>query len=114
MSLAFGGWWFVKLWFIPLVIGEVAHFMIEMPEHIFCDRSKPDVFENTRTIKGSWFSFWLTNGNNFHVEHHARMGAPINKLPRLHEELAPMIKNYKLSYLSFYREVFGKVFEKKV
>ncbi|MGE7391094.1 fatty acid desaturase [Streptomyces sp. NPDC004126] len=103
-------WWLgspliVTLWLIPLVFAEPVHFLIELPEHIFCDRTTRDVFKNTRTIKGSRFSFWLTNGNNLHVEHHLRMGVPINKLPGLHTVTADRIENYSPTYAAFYREV---------
>jgi fatty acid desaturase len=99
----------VTVWLIPLVIGEVVHFLIELPEHVFCDRSTTDVFRNTRSIRGSWFSFWLTNGNNLHVEHHVRMGVPINKLPELHQTTRPYVQNYRETYWQFYRDVLRKV-----
>jgi fatty acid desaturase len=95
----------VTLWFGPLVVGEVTHLLIELPEHLFCDRSTTDVFHNTRSILGSRFSFWLTNGNNLHLEHHARMGVPINKLPRLHSAFRPHALHYRDNYWQFYGEV---------
>lgn len=95
----------LTLWLIPLVFAEPVHFAIELPEHIFCDRTSREVFKNTRSIKGSWFSYWLTNGNNFHVEHHYRMAAPINRLPALHEECAPRLEHYNATYWSFYGKV---------
>lgn len=109
LSWALGQPLLVTVWFIPLLIGEVVHFMIELPEHLFCDRTTQEVFRNTRSIKGGWFSFWLTNGNNFHAEHHARMGVPINKLPELHPACKPHLEHYSDTYWQFYREVFRKV-----
>ncbi|KAA0921367.1 fatty acid desaturase family protein [Streptomyces apricus] len=97
----------VTLWLVPLVFAEPVHFLIELPEHVLCDRTSPDVFRNTRTIRGSRFSCWLTNGNNFHVEHHLRMAVPINKLGAVHGEVAGRLENYCVSYPRFYRTVLA-------
>ena len=71
LSLAFQTPIILKFWIIPLLfVAEPAYFLIELPEHFLCDKTTQDYYRNTRDIKGSWFSFWLTNGNNFHVEHH--------------------------------------------
>ncbi|MFI1676242.1 fatty acid desaturase family protein [Streptomyces sp. NPDC020607] len=112
-ALGLLSWWtgsplILTLWLIPLLFAEPIHFLIELPEHIFCDRSTQDVFKNTRSIRGGWFSFWLTNGNNFHVEHHVRMGTPINKLPQMHPHLVDHIENYCGSYGEFYRDVLRR------
>lgn len=111
-SVAAGQPWMLTVWFVPLLVGEIVHFMIELPEHLFCDRTTQDIFRNTRSIRGGWFSFWLTNGNNFHVEHHARMGVPINKLPALHQATRPHIEHYSDTYWQFYRQVFEAVAKK--
>jgi fatty acid desaturase len=113
VALAALSWWtesplVVSLWLIPLLFAEPAHFLIELPEHIFCDRSTQDVFKNTRSIRGSWFSFWLTNGNNLHVEHHSRMGTPLNKLPLMHPEMVDQMDNYCRSYAEFYLDVLRR------
>jgi fatty acid desaturase len=109
-------WWLgspfiIILWLVPLLFAEPVHFLIELPEHTFCDRTTQDVLKNTRSIRGGWFSFWLTNGNNFHVEHHMRMGTPINKLPQLHEATVNHIENYSRTYGEFYREVLRRAWK---
>ncbi|MFI6663217.1 fatty acid desaturase [Streptomyces sp. NPDC050523] len=105
LSVAAGEPLVVTLWLIPLVFAEPIHFLIELPEHVLCDRTTTDTFKNTRTVKGSWFSFWLTNGNNFHTEHHLRMGVPIHKLGVVHAAVADRLDHYCATYPRFYRMV---------
>lgn len=93
----------LKVWLIPLlVVATPAHALIEMPEHFRCDTSKPDVFQNTRTIQSNAFMNWYTNGNNYHVEHHLMPGLPIDRLHDLHIAIRKDIKNFHTSYAHFY------------
>jgi fatty acid desaturase len=108
LALSLLSWWLdepliLTLWLIPLCFAEPTHFLIELPEHFQCDRTTTDVFRNTRSVSGTRFSFWLTNGNNLHVEHHLRMGMPINKLPRLHPAIVGQMTNYNRTYPDLYR-----------
>jgi len=96
------------LWLLPLLlVAEPLHLLIELPEHILCNASVKDPFVNTRTIKGSRISFWFTNGNNFHSEHHFMPGVPIHKLPRLHEQVKDRLTVYERSYPGFYRRLLA-------
>jgi fatty acid desaturase len=96
----------LEFWAAPvLLVSTPLHFLIELPEHIRCDNDTGDVLRNTRSITGSWFSTWYTNGNNLHVEHHAAMGVPINRLPERHEEVLRCAKHTEPTYWSFYRGV---------
>lgn len=105
LSLATGTGVALMLWLVPLVAAEPAHFFIELPEHIGCNTTSRDPKRNTRTIVGSRFSYWLTNGNNFHVEHHYKQHLPIAELPALHTEIVDDIEVLVPSYWSFYRQV---------
>lgn len=92
----------VWLWVVPLLlVGEPVHFWVELPEHFGCDLSTRNVMFNTRTIRGSWLSFWFTNGNNFHVEHHLYPRVAIDQLPRVHEALRPDLQFFNQSYWAF-------------
>jgi fatty acid desaturase len=97
-----------NLWIVPVVIGYgPAHALIELPEHFLCDRPSKNVFENTRSITGSWFSRWLTNANNHHVAHHYDSTVPIGNLAK-YETL--MLSKYEFrhkeqSYPRFYARV---------
>jgi fatty acid desaturase len=96
------------LWAAPLLISIPVHFLLELPEHVLCDTDSTDVLRNTRTISGSWLSRWFTNGNNFHVEHHAAMVVPINRLSERHPLARQWAKHTEQSYLTFYRRVIDE------
>ena len=97
-------------WVLPiLLISEPLHSLIEFPEHHECDRSSKDPLKNTRTIAGSKFSFWFTNGNNYHVEHHLLPNVPIDKLPLIHKRISPYIVKRNASYLEFFWKYFGRL-----
>lgn len=94
---------FVKVWVLPaLLVGECVHFWIELPEHLGCRMNRRNPTENTRSIRGSWFSFWLTNGNNFHVEHHLYPRLPIEALPLAHAAIHERIAFFNTSYPGFW------------
>jgi len=83
---------FLLVWFIPwLGFGEFFHFLIELPEHTGCDKANRDVRINTRTYRTNPVWFYITNGNNFHIEHH----------------LYPHVAVHKLRHLSAYLESEG-------
>jgi fatty acid desaturase len=92
----------LQLWLLPLLVAIPMHFLLELPEHILCDSDTTDVLRNTRSIKGSWFSTWYTNGNNLHVEHHAAMTVSINRLRERHGEVRASAKYVERSYPAFY------------
>ncbi len=100
----------VQLWLVPwLLVATPLHFLVELPEHIYCDDDTTDVLRNTRSISGSTFSTWFTNGNNLHVEHHAAMTVPINRLPERHGAVKQFAAYTDHSYWSFYRTVLREV-----
>ncbi|MGW7574968.1 fatty acid desaturase family protein [Streptomyces sp. NPDC054765] len=100
----------LELWVAPLLlVATPMHFLVELPEHIKCENDTTDVLRNTRSISGSWFSTWLTNGNNLHVEHHAAMTVPINRLRERHDDVREFAKFVDHSYWTFYRAVLSEV-----
>jgi fatty acid desaturase len=99
----------LRLWVWPLLlVAEPVHFWVELPEHFGCDLTTRNGFLNTRTIRGSWLSFWFTNGNNFHVEHHLYPRVAIDKLPKVHANIRHDIKFFNPSYWSFLRLVLAR------
>ncbi|MDV9173510.1 fatty acid desaturase [Streptomyces sp. W16] len=93
------------VWLLPLLVAVPLHFLVELPEHIMCDNSSTDVLTNTRSITGSWFSTWYTNGNNLHIEHHAAMAVPINQLRERHGLTLTYAKHTSPSYPQFFRAI---------
>jgi fatty acid desaturase len=99
----------IRLWVIPvLLVSEPVHFWVELPEHFGCDLTTRNVLHNTRTIRGSWLSFWFTNGNNFHVEHHLYPRVAIDQLPHVHPTLRGDLRHFNSSYASFLRTVITR------
>ena len=47
----------------------------------------------------------VTNGNNFHVEHHLMPGLPIDRLHDLHAVIVNDIQHFYPSYRAFYADV---------
>ncbi|SNT22315.1 fatty acid desaturase family protein [Actinacidiphila glaucinigra] len=97
------GEYVLRLWVLPLLLAVPLHFLVELPEHLLCDTQTTDVLRNTRSIRGSWLSTWFTNGNNLHIEHHAAMTVPINRLGERHEETRSLAVHVERSYADFYR-----------
>ncbi|MGR8009321.1 fatty acid desaturase family protein [Streptomyces hypolithicus] len=99
----------LKLWVLPLLAALPMHFLVELPEHLLCETESRDVLRNTRSIQGSRLSSWFTNGNNFHVEHHAAMTVPINRLRERHGEVqrrgAYVLRSYPTFYWSVVKEM---------
>jgi fatty acid desaturase len=108
VSAAGFGEYAVRLWIAPLVVAVPMHFLVELPEHILCDSETSDVLRNTRSITGSWLSTWFTNGNNLHVEHHAAMTVPINRLRERHSEVQELATYVDPTYGTFFRRVLAE------
>ncbi|MFC5475237.1 fatty acid desaturase family protein [Paraherbaspirillum soli] len=91
------------IWLTALfIVASPLHAFIEMPEHYSCNANSTDAFENTRTIKSNWFMTWLTNSNNFHVEHHLWSNVPIQKIHKLHERCRDRSQHLNTGYWQFY------------
>ncbi|GGL16585.1 hypothetical protein Sme01_36650 [Sphaerisporangium melleum] len=108
-ALAGYGQYPLRLWVLPLVLAVPMHFLVELPEHVLCDTATTDVLRNTRSIRGSRLSTWFTNGNNLHIEHHAAMSVPINRLPERHDETRRHAVHVERTYADFYRTLWKAV-----
>ncbi len=97
----------LRLWLLPLAVATPIHFLVELPEHVLCDTGSTDVLRTTRSITGSRLSTWFTNGNNLHVEHHAAMTVPINRLRERHPEVLRAGKHVERTYSAAYRRVLS-------
>lgn len=87
------------IWFIPwLLFGETAHFLIELPEHLGCDKSSTNVYESTRSYATNWLMEYVVNGNNYHVEHHLFPFVSVHHLAKVRELIRPQLTNYLPSY----------------
>jgi len=99
----------LKLWLLPLLLAVPIHALIELPEHVGCDKNDTNVLHNTRTIRANRFATWFTNGNNFHIEHHWLPGIPIENLWQLHSVVSSKEKFVEQSYREFYYKFFKQI-----
>ncbi len=106
-----GGSLTVRLWLLPFVVAMPMHFLVELPEHILCDTSSVDVLRNTRSITGSWFTTWFTNGNNLHIEHHAAMNVPISRLRERHAYVQEFGSHVQRTYWEFFSILLREVWQ---
>ncbi|KAB1931833.1 fatty acid desaturase [Micromonospora sp. ALFpr18c] len=108
-----GGEWVLRLWLLPLVVAMPMHFLVELPEHILCDTESIDVLRNTRSITGSPLTTWFTNGNNLHIEHHAAMNVPINRLRERHGEARELGLHVQRTYADFFLIVAREIWRNR-
>lgn len=101
----------LRLWLLPFVVAMPIHFLVELPEHLLCDNSSVDVLRNTRSITGSRLTTWFTNGNNLHIEHHAAMNVPINRLRERHGEVQEFGLHVQRTYAEFFAVLVREVWK---
>ncbi|NDL64005.1 fatty acid desaturase [Acerihabitans arboris] len=113
-SLAAGSDIFIQCWLVPLFfVAAPVHSLIEFPEHYGCDRFGARVFDNTRTIHTHPIISWFTNGNNYHVEHHALPSLPMEQLAWVHHQMKGEMRYYCHSYAAFYRQVISQAWTRR-
>jgi fatty acid desaturase len=104
----------LQLWAIPLLFANPIHALIELPEHWGCQADTTDAIANTRTILPSAFMDWFTNGNCWHVEHHAKPALPMQQLAALHATHAHQIKYLNYGYTDFYWQFWMALWQSKL
>jgi fatty acid desaturase len=110
VSIAFNTTAMVKLWLIPLLFAIPTHALIELPEHWGKDHDTLDVSQNTRTIHATWFGYWFSNGNNYHIEHHWLPGVPNDRFPGLHKRVLKEQEVETETYPQFYKKFFLELY----
>jgi len=89
-------------------VATCLHTLLELPEHWGCDKTSL-VFENTRTVRAGRFVTWLTNGNNFHVEHHLVPSLRPEELSAFHTRIASHIAHQNDSYFNLIQDILRKI-----
>jgi fatty acid desaturase len=108
LSIAAGSWAAVYLWIGPLLLTKGVHQLQNTGEHVGMPHD-PDIFTNTRTLRGPAWMRWLMWNMSFHTAHHAFPGVPFHALPALHREIVagldrPIIER---GYIEAQREIFA-------
>jgi len=100
----------LMLWIVPwLAVAEPVHFMVEIPEHIGCNRGTRSILENTRSYPAHPFWAYLTNFNNFHIEHHLFPTVPAHRLGVLHARIRRAKGHCSEGYWHALGEVYSTV-----
>jgi len=100
----------LAIWFIPwLCIAEPIHFLFELPEHLGCDAKNSDILRNTRSYPSNRLWAYLTNHNNFHIEHHLYPKIPSHRLRLLHEAVGGAQGHCSRNYAEAVREIVAAI-----
>jgi fatty acid desaturase len=100
----------LMLWIVPwLLVAEPVHFMVEVPEHIGCNRSTRSILGNTRSYPAHLLWAYFANFNNFHIEHHLFPTVPAHRLHLLHERIRGADGHCTAGYWHALREVCATV-----
>jgi fatty acid desaturase len=107
-SLATGSLLAVTLWIGPLLLFKGFHQLQNTGEHVGMPYD-PNIYLNTRTLRGPIWMRWLMWNMGWHTAHHAFPGVPFHALPALHREIEaglgrPVIVR---GYLEAQREIFA-------
>jgi fatty acid desaturase len=106
ITIIFRTWAPVILWFAPwLLVSEPMHFVIELPEHLGCDRKTPSILRNTRSYRTNFIWGYFANHNNYHIEHHLWPGVPSHRLHLLHQYVLEAKGHCSSGFLQAIREV---------
>jgi fatty acid desaturase len=85
-SLMLRTWLAVELWIGPMLLTKWFHQLQNMGEHTGLPHD-PDIFLNTRTLRGPAAIRWLVWNMSWHTAHHCFPGVPFYALPRLDAEI---------------------------
>jgi fatty acid desaturase len=94
-------------WIGPLFATKGFHQLQNTGEHTGMPQA-PDIFVNTRTLKGPAPLRWLMWNMSYHTAHHAYPATPFHALPRLHAEIARNLPHPipTLGYIAAQKAIF--------
>lgn len=96
------------LWIVPLVLGQPVLRLYLLAEHARCAQVA-DMLANTRTTLTGRLARFIAWNMPYHAEHHAMPSVPFHQLPRLHERLAPHLKETVAGYRAFTRDYVARL-----
>ncbi|HEY1415473.1 MAG TPA: fatty acid desaturase [Caulobacteraceae bacterium] len=82
VSAALRTWLAVELWIAPMLLTKWFHQLQNLGEHTGLPHD-PDIFVNTRTLRGPTPMRWLMWNMSWHTAHHCFPGVPFHALPAL-------------------------------
>src|SRR3954471_19900323 len=106
LSLSFSSVLLLKVWIVPLVIGQFFLRPYLLAEHTGCERTR-SAFENTRTTYTAAIVKWIAWNMPYHVEHHAYPSIPFHALPKLNGIVDGEIVHRGRGYIRTTRETWA-------
>lgn len=100
ISLAFGSTALIRIWLVPLLLGQPFLRLYLLAEHGRC-ALVANMLENTRTTFTNRLVRWLAWNMPYHAEHHSLPAVPFHNLPALHDHMAPHLKVTENGYARF-------------
>jgi fatty acid desaturase len=97
-------WLLLKLWILPLAVGQPLLRFVLLAEHTGCPNDE-DPLDNTRTTLTLAPLRWMMWNMPFHAEHHLYPSIPFQALPQAHETLKPYFRRVEPGYLRVHRDL---------
>jgi len=105
-SVALHSWAALSLWIGPMLATKGFHQLQNTGEHTGLPHD-PDIFRNTRTLRGLSPMRWLMWNMSWHTAHHCFPGVPFHALPDLHLEISSRRPIPTRTYLGAQRDIFA-------
>jgi fatty acid desaturase len=112
VSALFHSWAAISLWLAPMALTKWFHQLQNMGEHTGMPHV-PDIFANTRTLRGPAPMRWLMWNMTHHTAHHCFPGVPFHALPALTREIEAGLGRplHTRGYLGAQRDIFADLIE---
>ncbi|MDR0809454.1 MAG: fatty acid desaturase [Gemmobacter sp.] len=109
VSLAFGNWWWLTFWILPMVLTKPVHQLQNTIEHLGLSHEQ-DIFENTRSTRTNALFRWLCWQMPYHTAHHTFPSVPFWQLKELNEKIeAHAGEVWRMGWVEFQIEVIRKL-----
>src|SRR5207302_10989915 len=105
-SLALSTAILLRVWVIPMLVGQLILRPYLYSEHTGCERTR-SAFHNTRTTYTGMVVKWFAWNMPYHVEHHAYPSIPFHALPKLNRIVADQIAYRGPGYIAVTRETWA-------
>lgn len=108
-SAAFGSWWWLSFWILPMVLTKPVHQLQNTIEHLGLSHEQ-DIFENTRSTRTNALFRWLCWQMPYHTAHHTFPSVPFWKLRDLNAAIeAKAGEVWRMGWIEFQIEVIRKL-----
>ncbi len=112
VSLAFGSWWWLTFWILPMVITKPVHQLQNTIEHLGLSH-EDNILENTRSTRTNALMRWLCWQMPYHTAHHTFPSVPFWKLRDLNDKIEKQAGEvWRMGWIEFQIEVIGKLRQK--